>query len=94
MNNRRDDTAKARRMTGRDNITILSTSEQHAAYSVGLLNLDTDKSEQANDIVSMTLDLQENVSDVGPVAALEIMGRVALLVLENWTAWGGCPSTL
>jgi len=92
MNNRRDDTAKARRMTGRDNIEILSTDAQHAAYAVGLQALDKDAPQEAGDIIAMTLLLQGQVSDVGPVAALEIMGRLSLWVLQHWS--GGLTETL
>ena len=87
MNNRRDDTAKARRMTGQGNIEILSTDEQHDAYRAGLSYLNDEAPQESGDVMMGALNLQEGVSDVGSVGAMEIMGRVGLLVLEKWVEW-------
>jgi hypothetical protein len=71
-------------MTGRD--TVDSSIDEHACYSRALGQIGP---ADANEITGGLAVLQTDIPDVGKVGALELAGRVALLVAQNWREWYG-----
>ena len=79
-----DTIARVRRMTGRDT-EALSEREQQECYSRALAKI------SPNDANEITADLTtlQSIPDVGPVGALDLVARVALLVAQKWGEWCG-----